>query len=362
MRIVVFGDGSLGHTRRHAGYFRERGHDVLLLSFDDVSACAFPAKRLATHLPTKLLGYLSALGAARAEVRRFDPDIVSALYLGGYGLVASLCGARPLAVTSLGSDLLVDYPSSPVHRLQIGRVLRTAELVVTDADELTRRAVAAGARPEKILKAYMGIDERVFHAEGSTRGTGPVRVVSTRNLHSLYDVRAFVEAAALVARDLDAAFVVCGDGPEREPLHRLARERGIEERVTFRGRLAPEALAAELRAAEIYVSTSRSDSTSVSLLEAMACGAVPIVTDLPADREWIDDGRGGLLFPAGDARALADALRRALGDATWRDEARALNLRVVRERGRWSDNMLRVEEAFANLAKQRRGTTGRRGT
>ena len=351
MRIVVFGDGSLGHTRRHAGYFQERGHDVLLLSFDDVSGCPFPAKRLATHLPTKLFGYLTALGTARDEVRRFGPDIVSALYLGGYGLVASLCGARPLAVTSLGSDLLVDYPSSPVHRLQIGRVLRAADLVVTDADELTRRAIAAGARPEKILKAYMGIDERVFHAEGSTRGAGAPRVVSTRNLHSIYDVGAFIEAAALVACELDAAFAVCGDGPERASLLRLARERGIEGRVAFRGRLAPEALAAELRAAEIYVSTARSDSTSVSLLEAMACGAVPIVTDLAANREWIDDGRGGLLFPARDARALADAMRRALADAAWRDEARALNLRIVRERGRWGDNMRRVEEAFAALAK-----------
>lgn len=353
MRIVVFGDGSLGHTRRYVGYFQERGHDVLLLSFDDVSGCPFSAKRLATHFPTKLLGYLSALGAARKEVRRFGPDIVSALYLGGYGLVASLCGARPLAVTSLGSDLLVDYPSSPVHRLQIGRVLRTADLVVTDADELSRRAIAAGARPEKILKAYLGIDERVFHPEKPPRNAnqaGPL-VISTRNLHPVYDVGVFIDAAAIVAGDTDAFFVVCGDGPERPALERRARERGIESRVAFRGRLAPEALAAELRAAELYVSTSRSDSTSVSLLEAMACGAVPIVTDLAANREWVDDGRGGLLFPPRDARALADAMRRALAEAKWRDEARALNLRIVAERGRWSDNMRRVEEAFATLAK-----------
>lgn len=345
MRMLVLADASLGHTRRWTGYFAERGHDLLLLSFESVEGSPVPARRLSARAPTKLLGFLSALPAIRAETRRFRPDVVSALYLGGYGLVASLCGARPLAATSLGSDLLVDYPSSPVHRMQIRFVLRRADLVITDADELSRLASGAGAR--SVLKAYMGVDDRVFYPErGAVRAN---RVVSTRNHHPIYDVGLLVEAAPLVLDTREASFIVCGDGPERRSLEARTSFLGVAGSFTFTGRLDPRYLARELRAAAVYVSTSRSDSTSVSLLEAMACGAFPVVTDLPANREWIADGVNGIIVPRRDPRALAEAVLRALGDDALRASARERNELIIRERGLFRDNMRRVEEALARL-------------
>jgi glycosyltransferase involved in cell wall biosynthesis len=348
MRILVLGDGSLGHTARWSGYFKERGHEVLLISFESVGDCPVPARRIRTGLPTKLLGYLSGVPAIRAETRRFRPDIVSALYVGGYGLVASLCGARPLAVMSLGSDLLVDYPSSVIHRLQIGRVLRAADLVITDADVLSRIAAAAGA--QDILKAYLGVDERIFYppSAGDPQPSQP-SIVSTRNLYPIYDVGLLVEATPIILERADARFIICGEGPERRRLEERVKSLGLASRFTFKGRLAANAIAAELRGAAVYVSTSWSDSTSVSLLEAMACGALPVVTDLEANREWIIDGENGLII-GHDPHRLAEAVIRALGDEALRRSAREKNARIIAERGRWRDNMQRVEDAFARLA------------
>jgi len=128
MKIAFLGDGSLNHIQRWAGYFHNRNHEVLLLSFEDVSECDFPALRLPKYLPTKLAGYLSTLPAIKARLREFSPDLVNALYAGGYGFVASLASKVPLVVSSLGSDLLVDYPSSLIHRCQIDYALRKALL------------------------------------------------------------------------------------------------------------------------------------------------------------------------------------------------------------------------------------------
>jgi glycosyltransferase involved in cell wall biosynthesis len=74
------------------------------------------------------------------------------------------------------------------------------------------------------------------------------------------------------------------------------------------------------------------------------------VSDIEADREWIRDGENGLLFPAGDAAALAAAVARAAADAAFASRAGEENLGLVRRRGLWSDNMARVEAAFAALA------------
>jgi glycosyltransferase involved in cell wall biosynthesis len=114
--------------------------------------------------------------------------------------------------------------------------------------------------------------------------------------------------------------------------------------------LTPEAIAAELKSADLYVSTSRSDSTSVSLLEAMACGVPPVVTDIEANREWITDGENGLLFPVGDSKTLAEAVIRMLTDETLAAGAREINLRLIREKALWKDNMQKIETEFTRLA------------
>jgi glycosyltransferase involved in cell wall biosynthesis len=356
VRIAFLGDGSLNHVRRWVGYFHERGHEVLLLSFEPVDECPFPARRLTRRLPTKLLGYLSAVGSIKRELETFRPDLVNALYLGGYGFAAARSGRRPLAVSSLGSDLLVDYPASMIHRFQIRSVLRSADLVTTDAEELSRIAISIGVNPAKILKAYLGIDEHLFFPRESARAEAPpaggrARVVSTRNLHPIYDVGLLVEAAPRVRERLDALFVICGAGPDRARLEERVSRLGLAPNFAFKGKLSSEEIARELRAADVYVSTSKSDSTSVSLLEAMASGAIPVVTDLPANREWITDRENGLIVKERTPRALASAILEALESPDFVAGAREINYLVINERGLWRENMKRVEEAFLALAR-----------
>ena len=81
----------------------------------------------------------------------------------------------------------------------------------------------------------------------------------------------------------------------------------------------------------------------------MACGAVPVVTDLPANREWIRDGENGRIVRNGDAASLAAAVIETLDNAPFRTSARETNILVISERGLWNKNMRRVEEAFLAL-------------
>ena len=64
--------------------------------------------------------------------------------------------------------------------------------------------------------------------------------------------------------------------------------------------------------AKVYVSTSLADGTSISLLEAMAAGLIPVVSDIDANRPWITHGEDGFFFPAGDSQALAEQIVQAM--------------------------------------------------
>lgn len=83
--------------------------------------------------------------------------------------------------------------------------------------------------------------------------------------------------------------------------------------VTLVGAVPYADLAAYYSAADIFVLGSAYESTGNALLEALACGAIPVVTDIPPFRRFTFDGALGALWPPGDAAALADALQRAAG-------------------------------------------------
>jgi glycosyltransferase involved in cell wall biosynthesis len=134
-------------------------------------------------------------------------------------------------------------------------------------------------------------------------------------LKPLYGLDVLLRALA-VLEDRGVAFEarVCGDGSERQPLQELARSLGIAHRTTFAGTVPAGRMADELAWTDVYVSTSFTDGASSSLFEAMAVGRFPVVSDLPANRPYVEQGVSGVLFPPGDSAALAAALEQAAGD------------------------------------------------
>lgn len=104
-----------------------------------------------------------------------------------------------------------------------------------------------------------------------------------------------------------------------------------------------------LSVADVFISTSLSDGNNVSLNEAMACGAFPIVSNIPANREWIDDGVTGFLIDPADSGALARKVITALGDPHLRQRAAARNREVVQNRGSWDSSMSIMRKQYEVL-------------
>jgi glycosyltransferase involved in cell wall biosynthesis len=144
---------------------------------------------------------------------------------------------------------------------------------------------------------------------------------------------------------VDFELVFAAADPEGRT-HRLVREQGVQEHTRFLGGYALEDLPAILGRADAYASCSLKDGTSSSLLEAMSTGLFPVVSDIEANRPWVEDGRTGRFFPCGDDEALADRLQEALANPAMRREAARPCREVVVQRGRMSDQMDRLLEAI----------------
>ncbi len=120
---------------------------------------------------------------------------------------------------------------------------------------------------------------------------------------------------------LDAGrLLVVGDGPEAENLRALARELGAN-RVEFAGYRSGEELKRIIAESQFVVLPSRwYENLPYTVMEAFASSKAVVASRIGGIPEMVDDGVNGLLSPAGDAGALADSLRRMLGDRRKREE------------------------------------------
>jgi glycosyltransferase involved in cell wall biosynthesis len=135
------------------------------------------------------------------------------------------------------------------------------------------------------------------------------------------DPLAVLEGVSAASRALPGLRLYCcfGTAPLLKPVkERIASDPTLGERVTLLGRVPHERVEQLMRAADIFVLGSHREGSGYSLIEALACGLPPVVTDIPSFRSLTGAGAVGMLWPCGDARALAAALQsvapRAGGD------------------------------------------------
>lgn len=316
-----------------------------------------------TVYPLKPIGgvkalYLSVMPRLRGLIRRLRPDIVHAHYATSYGLLAALTGHPNVVISAWGTDVLIAPRESVLLRTLLRFSLRRAQAVTSMAEHMNAPLLALGVTPERLHAFPHGIEVARFAAlAASDREQGSV--VCTRGFHSVYDVECLVRAfAAARSSGYFRRLTLLGDGPLRSELQSLVRLLGLEDSVTFLGQVDRERLAGILGTQEVYVSPSWSDGNSVSLNEAMAAGCFPVVTAIPANAQWITHGVNGLLYPTGDANALATLLRGIPAQGRLLDDARHLNLERVKRDADWQttlDRMCAIYEQILSVGKAARG-------
>ena len=345
MKIATLSNAAVVHTQRWVAHFRSRGHEVRVWSLEpgppELGAQALPRAPL-----PGVLRYPLAVPALRSRLAQFAPDIVDAHFVPNYGLMGVLAGRHPLVVSAWGSDLLITGAANALQAARARFVLSRADAVIADGENLAAAARALGGA-ERVHLLPWGVDLEGFRL-GLEREPG--LLFSARMHEPIYDLPTVILGAAPeLEADPAARLVIAGDGALTPELERLAARVLPAGRFHFIGRIGADAMAGWLGRAEIYLSASRSDSTSQSLIEAMACGATPVVSDIEGNRAWVRDGEGARLFAPGDVSGLTRALRAARAEPGWSARARRMNRDRVARDADARTNLGRVERLFETL-------------
>jgi glycosyltransferase involved in cell wall biosynthesis len=157
-------------------------------------------------------------------------------------------------------------------------------------------------------------------------------LVVARSLEAIYDIATALRAFALIREEFPTAKLsVAGSGPELQTLRLLACKLQIAAAVEFCGRIDRDRMAELYRSASVVMNPSRVDNMPNSVLEAMASGVPVVTTDAGGIPFIVRDGVTALVVPAGDAMAMACAVRRVLHEPQWAQRLRDAALSDVQQ-------------------------------
>ncbi len=381
MRLLFVADGRSPIALQWMRYFIERGDEVFLAStfacqpnlnlqgLDFVPVAFSAAKRSAVATASRpasarslglratirhFLGPLTIPRAARrlrSVIERIQPDLVHAMRIPYEGMTAADAYAGPpLLVSVWGNDFTLHAPSTPLMRHYTRWTMQVTDALHADCQRdihLAEKWGFSAHKPSLVIPGNGGVRRDVFYPPQSLVEQ-PV-VVNPRGFRAYVRNDAFFQAIPLVLKEIPQARFLCASmAGEAQAIHWI-EALGIVHAVELLPPLPHEQMAAVFRRAAALVSPSIHDGTPNSLLEGMACGCFPVAGDVDSIREWITDGKNGLLVDAGDPRSLAEAMLTALKNHHLRAHAAQVNAAIIQARAEYRACMAQAEAFYSGL-------------
>ena len=326
--------GPASHAPDVARFLAGRGHEVEVVTTADAAPAPedFPVRWVSRSLPA---GVRHVRGAALVRSRARRADVVYTTGMFGRSSAGSLAARRPYVV-KLTADPAFERSrrrglvAGDVDEFQVGGggplglalrrardfELRRAAYVYCPSAYLRGLVVSWGIPPGRV--SVLPNPVPVLHEVAEAPRNGHTLAFAGR----LTAQKSLDRALEAVAGADGVRLVIAGEGPDRPALERRARELGIADRVDFVGAQPRQRVVELFRSADAAILSSSWENFPHTVVEALAVGTPVLAMEAGGVGEVVQDGVNGLLVPAGDTAALADAVRRYFSDDALRERLR----------------------------------------
>jgi len=381
MRLAIIADLRVEHTRRWLKQLENCQHDVLVLSTypypvksksikihilpgifrpGDSFVKSSETKDEALSWKQKLLSVLLRLEidiwfrplwhrlsvldilwqslAARAILGRFKPDIVQAFRTQNEGYIASFTGIHPVVLFIWGQDFSLFAKNYKIHQWLTRKTLRWMDGLLADCQrdiKLARELGFSAFKPTLVLPGNGGVDLARYSAGRPAYERSRLIVYPRGFSPYLRFDNLLVALKGLLENPqfMDVRMILLMPPSLIERTRKKVESYGLPlihvEIKPFTDQASWSHL---LRETLLIVSPSVSDGTPNSMLEAMACGALPVMGRLNSIEEWIKDGQNGFLFDSEQPDEIEAALCSALSNRELCENAQMINRKIIEDR------------------------------
>jgi len=291
----------------------------------------------------------------RHLIKEINPDIVHVGPIQNCAFITALSGFRPFLAMSWGYDLVMDADKSAWMQWVTRYTLKRSSYFTSDANVSRNKAVEFGMNPEKTVIFPWGTD--IEHFVPKTFKRSNVRtftIFCSRTWESIYGVDVLAKAFVKVAsRNPDVNLILLGGGSQGARIRRILMNGGVMDRVHFGGQIGQKDLPRWYHMADLYISPSHVDGSSVTLMEALASGLPCLVSDIPGNKEWIEDGVNGWSFRDGDVDDLAEKILNAIKNRKTFQKIGAAARKTAEEKADWKKNFGKLLQIYDLILSSR---------
>lgn len=314
------------------------------------------------------LGPISLCFRARAYkklITKLQPDLVHALRIPFEGMLGRYTPSSiPFVVSTWGNDLTLHAKGSFLMRSSTRKCLQRADGLTSDTQRDLRLAPQWGLAdntPTLVVPGCSGIDMQLildpdsvpFNAYTYHLPQGSLWAVNPRGMRpgSVHN-NVFFAAIPFVLQKHPKVIFICPNFAGSRQAEDWLDQYDIHQNAFLLPKLPQQELWALFKHSELFISPSSHDGTPNTLLEALTCGCFPIVGDIESLREWVENGKNGLLIDPQDPQALADAISQALESPELRQKAAILNKTLIQQRASIAINQPKIKDFYTRVISQ----------
>jgi glycosyltransferase involved in cell wall biosynthesis len=361
MRIIYFSLGYSTHDYRFLKSISEGGHEVFFVQLEgntrQVEDRSVPSNvRLVLwkggREPFRWGNLAQLVLDFRRLTREIKPDLIHAGPIQTCAFIAVLSGFRPILTMSWGFDLMDDVHRNKWWAWVTRYTLKRSTFFTSDANVTRDKAVAYGMNPERTVVFPWGVDLEHFSPSSFILHPSSFTLFCNRAWESRYGVDVLARAFVKVAQQNENVnLILLNGGSQGNVIRQILQNGGVLDRVAFVGHVSQTDLPHWYQRADLYISPSHVDGSSVSLMEALACGLPCLVSDIPANKEWVVDDENGWLFRDGDANHLAEKILSAISQREKLPRVGESSRRLAEMRADWKKNAEALMNVYRSLIK-----------
>ena len=310
-KLILIGSGGKSvHLKNYYNLIKNYFDEVLVVTDTEVDFCEYERIGFSLRDPIQTFRNIRKL---RKIMIDFSPTVVHVHQANSYAYITSKAnkGRFPQVLTTWGSDVLILPNQSKLLKKIVSYSLKKSDYITADASFM------ANAINELVIKevviANFGVDiEDVIIPNKKN-------IIYSNRLHNpLYRINEIIRGfSEFYKHNPDWKLVIGANGSETEKLTKLAMDLLPIDSYEFIGFVNQEENKRRYLEAKIWISNPDSDGTAISLLEAMSYGCIPVISDLPANREWVKNNNNGIIIEDSIAGSL--------------ENSKNLNLNLVQE-------------------------------
>lgn len=300
----------------------------------------------------------------RKVISEVNPDLIHVHSI-LYAMISAFSEFHPKIITVWGYHHILK--SWPLKRLLERRALRSADAITVNSPRLRDKVCEVYEIPrDKVTFLFWGIDLDIFR-KGYEEEVEALRrkldlewadtiFLSPRAVTPHYNIASIVRAFANLEGERAALIILKGTGKSRhlKEVMELARELGISSKLRFIFKFLTEReMAVLFNLSDAFISIPNTDQIAYTVIEGMACGSIPIISDLPDYDGIIDHGIGGFRVKPLDLGSLSNIMRMVAEDEALRERIASRNSKFVRDFADVKRSLERMRKLYESLLSER---------